>query len=164
MNGRRMKTSPGRGEEKQRQQVSSEADELKSRGGNVRADRAGPVLRLSRARRVPRRIVRIERCRDEAKRQQQSQRDEKNRENLIATTRTRDDHARLFFNVCSCCHENSNCKPKDLRSFASEQVGLDEVVDVAAEHCLDVTSFQFSASVFYQLIGRQHVTPDLRPE
>ena len=33
--------------------------------------------------------------------------------------------------------------------------------DVTAEHCLDVTSFQFSASVFYQLIWGQHVTSDL---
>src|ERR1043165_9644719 len=60
--------------------------------------------------------------------------------------------------------KNSNCKPKDLRGFPSEQVGLDEVVDVAAEHCLDVTSFQFSASVFYQLIGGEYITSDLRPE
>src|SRR6185295_17655742 len=51
-----------------------------------------------------------------------------------------------------------------LRCLASEQVGLDEVVDVAAEHCLDVTSFQLSASVFYELIRGQHITPDLRPE
>src|SRR5689334_1476542 len=53
---------------------------------------------------------------------------------------------------------------KDLCCFASEQEGLDEVVDVAAEHCLDVTSFQFSASVFYELIGREYITSDLRPE
>src|SRR5215216_4634723 len=55
-------------------------------------------------------------------------------------------------------------KLKCLRSLASEQVGFDEVVDVAAEHCLDVTSFQLSASVFYELIGRQHVASDLGPE
>src|SRR6185369_15396519 len=55
-------------------------------------------------------------------------------------------------------------KLKCLRSLASEQVGFDEVDDVAAEHCLDVTSFQLSASVFYELIRGQHITPDLRTE
>src|SRR6185503_962373 len=53
---------------------------------------------------------------------------------------------------------------KDLCCFTGEQVGLDEVVDVAAEHCLDVTSFQFRASVLYQLIWREYITSDLRPE
>src|SRR5215212_70945 len=54
--------------------------------------------------------------------------------------------------------------PQDLCGLACEQVGFDEVVDVSAEHCFDVTSFQLSASVFYQLIGRQHITSYLRPE
>jgi hypothetical protein len=52
-------------------------------------------------------------------------------------------------------------KLKCLRRFASKQEGFDEVVDVAAEHCLDVTSFQLSASVFYELIRGQHVASDL---
>src|SRR6185369_12788438 len=59
---------------------------------------------------------------------------------------------------------NFNCKRQDLCSFACEQVGLDEVLDVAAEHSLDVTSFQFRASVFYELIGSQYITSDLRTE
>src|ERR1043165_8507181 len=102
MNRRGMKTPPRRREQKQRQKVRSEADELKSGGRDVRADRAGPVVRLSRARGVPRWIVRIECGRDEAERQQQSEGDEENREDLVATTSARNYHARLWFNVC--CH------------------------------------------------------------
>src|SRR5829696_5444431 len=70
---------------------------------------------------------------------------------------------RGFSSICVVvvAMKNSKRKLKDLRGFPSEKVGLDEVVDVTAEHCLDVTSFQFSASVFYQLIGGQHVTSDL---
>ena len=149
---------------KQRQQVRSETDKLKSSRGNIRADRPGPVLRLGLSGRVPRWIVRIESRGDEAKRQQQSQREKKYREYLVATTGAWNDDARLLFDLCSCCHENSQLKPKDLRGLACEQVGFDEVVDVSAEHGFDVTSFQLRASVFYQLIGRQHVTSDLRPE
>ncbi len=61
MNRARMETSPRSREQQQRQQVGSEADELKRSGGNVRADRSGPVLCLGLSSGVPRRIVRIER-------------------------------------------------------------------------------------------------------
>src|ERR1051325_6054051 len=61
--------------------------------------------------------------------------------------------------------EPYNRKPRQLLgSLACEQVGFNEVVDVSAEYCFDVASFQLSASVFYQLIGRQHVTSYLRSE
>src|ERR1051326_280353 len=105
MNRGWMKTAPRGREQQQWQQVRSETDELKRSGGNVRADRAGPVLCLRLSGRVPGRIVRIERCRDQAERQQQSESDKKNREDLVATTGARDDHARPFFDMCSSCHE-----------------------------------------------------------
>src|SRR6185369_7921112 len=71
---------------------------------------------------------------------------------------------RGFSSMCVVAIKNSNANQEDLCSLASQQEGLDEVVDVAAEHCLDVTSFQLSASVFYQLIGRQHITSNLGTE
>src|SRR6185369_5997853 len=71
---------------------------------------------------------------------------------------------RIMRGFSSMCAAIQNSKLKCLRCLASEQVGFDEVVDVAAEHCLDVTSFQLSASVFYELIRGQHITPDLRTE
>src|SRR5215212_2714714 len=70
---------------------------------------------------------------------------------------------RGFSSMCAAMKKLQR-KLKCLRCLASEQEGFDEVVDVAAEHCLDVTSFQLSASVFYELIGRQHVTSYLGAE
>src|SRR5262249_61144034 len=72
---------------------------------------------------------------------------------------------RGFSSMCVVVAMNTpNQNWKTLRGLAREQVGFDEVVDVAAEHSVDVATFELSASVFHQLIGRQHVTSDLGPE
>src|SRR5690349_10162260 len=101
MNRARTKPAPRGGEQQQRQQKRSESDELKRGGGDVRADRAGPVVGLAATRRVPRRIVWIKGSRDQAQREQQSNREQQDRQNLVTTTRAWNDDARLRFNVCS---------------------------------------------------------------
>ena len=73
------------------------------------------------------------------------------------------------------CHVDSNRNLNAVRRVSDtrlpalsrllrKQEGLDEVVDVAAEHGIDITSFQLRARVFYQLIGCEHVASDLRSE
>src|SRR5438045_4879600 len=110
MNIVRTKASPRRGEQQQWQEVSGESDKLKRSGCNVRPDRTGPVVCLRLAGRVPRWIVWIERRRDQTQRQQQSHGGKENRQDLVAAAGTRNDDARLLFNLCSCGHENSQLK------------------------------------------------------
>src|ERR1043165_1194925 len=82
------KAPPRRGEQQQWQQKRGETDELKRCRGDVRADRAGPVVCFGCARRVPRRIVWIEGSRNQTQRQQQSDCEEQDRQNLVTTTRS----------------------------------------------------------------------------
>ena len=131
------KTPPRGREQQQRQQVSSKSDKLKSEGSDIRADRAGPVVRFCLADRVPRRIVWIKRCGDQAKSQQQSDRRKEDREDLITTACTWNDDARLIFNLCSCGHENSQLKELlPQKSFRYKEAQAAQMIFVLCALCL----------------------------
>src|ERR1051326_9058745 len=92
MNRARAKTAPRGREQQQRQEKRSETDELKRRGCDVCADGPGPVVCFARAGRVPRRIVWIEGSGNQTQRQQRSDCEQQDRQDLIATTRRSEEH------------------------------------------------------------------------
>ena len=77
------KASPGCGEKQDWQQICREPNELKERRGNVGADRPGEVVRFCLTRRIPGRVVRIEGRRHQTQREQQADRQQENRDDLI---------------------------------------------------------------------------------